>query len=83
MSKFPTLFSISVNKEESLFEVLMRKEDNNNWNFHFRRRLLAWEEVEVCRMQARLLNTPEIDMNKSDSIQWRGHSSGLFSVKSL
>lgn len=47
---FPTIFRLITNKEESLNEVLSRKEDIMHWEFQFRRRLYQWEEEALLAL---------------------------------
>lgn len=46
---FPRIFSIILQKEETLAEVFQRKEELFGWDFQFRRSLFIWESEELFR----------------------------------
>jgi hypothetical protein len=62
---FPRLFSIVLNKDASVREMMIDPErDNLVWNFQWRRPLFQWKEEMVVQCQASLVNvvlTNEVD----------------------
>lgn len=47
---YPTIFRLINCKDETLWEVLARKEEYLQWDFQFRRRLYQWEEVTLMAL---------------------------------
>lgn len=50
------------------------------WNFLFRRTLLAWEEEEIVRLHEVLRDAPVLTVEIEDSCLWLANPSGLYSV---
>lgn len=82
-SEFPTLFSLSVEKEGSLQFFYHRKGLGSDWKLAFRRSLLAWEEEEVHRLNVLLAEVPNLNPLTEDNCLWRASNSGVFSVASV
>lgn len=72
---FPRLFSLSLDKNESLKFFANNKLSSCNWNLRFMRQLLAWEEEEVARLHSMLGLGPVLLPRAEDSL--------IFKVKSM
>jgi hypothetical protein len=77
--KFPRLFSISLQKEESIASV-WSPNDVGGWNFSWRRRLFVWETVLLEELLLAL--RPVVLSSAEDSWGWRPEQGDDFSVKS-
>lgn len=58
---FPRLFSLSVEKDGTLFEFFHSRGVGTDWNIAFRRLLLAWEEEEVLKLNDLLQSAPRLN----------------------
>ncbi|MCI22479.1 pantothenate synthetase, partial [Trifolium medium] len=54
--KFPRLFSLSLQKEAKVRELVSVEGERYNWNFIWRRRLFLWEEESVSQLVTSLAN---------------------------
>jgi hypothetical protein len=77
---FPRLFSLSVQKEASIAELVVVRNDQIDWNFRWRRRLFSWEEDLLHCLQQSLDQTRL--SSDSDLWWWKPESDGEFTVKS-
>jgi hypothetical protein len=78
--KFPRLFSISLQKDASVGELLKVEEDRRWWDFHWRRNLFQWEVVRVDTLVDFLVN---VTLSISDDGWiWAPNPDDGFSVKS-
>jgi hypothetical protein len=78
--KFPRLFSLSMQKEVCVRELLKVEGDRRWWNFIWRRNLFQWEEERVNVLEDLLgivVLTNDIDVWK-----WKLNPENGFSVKS-
>ncbi|XP_028112042.1 uncharacterized protein LOC114310295 [Camellia sinensis] len=80
---FPRLFSLSVENDDSLFDVFQRKSGGEDWNFSFRRLLFAWEEEELQNLVVYLHRAPSLRTQVGDSCTWLAYSSRAFSIVSM
>ncbi|XP_028087408.1 uncharacterized protein LOC114288126 [Camellia sinensis] len=62
--------------------MYQRRGSIQDWNFLFRRPLLAWEEEEVVRLQELLRDAPSLTTDSEDSCLWLVNSSGSYSIAS-
>jgi hypothetical protein len=79
-NKYPTLYSISAQKEAMVGEVGLVTEFGTEWIFSWRRHLFKWEEEVLLSLKEDLVGarlTNEVDMWR-----WRWEDSGVFSVNS-
>ena len=67
--EFARLYSLSMEKEDSLKDFVQRRRSTGEWMLSFRRSLLSWEEEEVGRLQGLLSNAPVLRMNCPDFLQ--------------
>lgn len=80
---YSRLFSIISNKDESLADVLIRKEEQFSWDFQFRRRLFIWEVEELDSLTA-MLDTLHINIGDyPDHLVWNACNSKSYSVSSM
>lgn len=80
---YPRIFSIIVNKNESVAEVYQRKEELLSWQFQFRRSIFIWENEELDRMLL-LLDGLHINIQvSSDHLIWNSCNSKSYSVSSM
>jgi hypothetical protein len=78
--KFPRLFSISLQKEACVDELLKVEDDRRWWDFHWRRNLFQWEVVRLDMLVDLLVN---VTLSTSeDGWIWAPNPSDGFSVKS-
>ncbi|GAU32048.1 hypothetical protein TSUD_214030 [Trifolium subterraneum] len=78
--KFPRLFSLSLNKEETVNELVVVGESTISWNFSWRRNLFLWEEDCVSLLLADL---ESVNLSRDeDKWRWVLDPEGCFSVKS-
>jgi mannosylglycoprotein endo-beta-mannosidase len=77
---FPRLFSLSVQKEASIAELVDVTGEEIGWNFMWRRSLFSWEEDLLHRLQQSLVLT-RLSMD-ADLWFWKPVSDGVFIVKS-
>jgi hypothetical protein len=66
--KFPRLFSLSLQKEAKISDLVVLEEDSRVWNFRWRRRLFHWEEECVSELLDCLGNVTFQDQD--DSWRW-------------
>ncbi|MCH93818.1 putative non-LTR retroelement reverse transcriptase, partial [Trifolium medium] len=78
--KFPRLFSLSLQKEATVNEMVVIDGESKNWNLLWRRSLFLWEVDRVTQLLALLENA--IFSNKDDKWQWVIDPDGCFLVKS-
>ncbi|PNX95580.1 F-box family protein [Trifolium pratense] len=78
--KFPRLFSLSLQKEAKVRELVSVEGGKYNWNFIWRRRLFIWEEESVAQLVTFLANV-RLSMAE-DKWRWVVDAEGSFSVKS-
>ncbi|XP_028113957.1 uncharacterized protein LOC114312000 [Camellia sinensis] len=81
--EFPRLYSLSVDKEESVFMFHSNRDVYGNWVFNFRRSLFAWEEAELSRLLVLLSRPPLLRANVADCLTWNANTAGCFSVSSV
>lgn len=81
--EFPRLFSLSIEKEDSLEFFVQRKKGVGGWHLTFRRPLRSWEEAGVVRLYALLAEAPPLRPNIPDSLRWLRSSSGKFTVAAV
>ena len=55
----------------------------NSWSLSFRRPLRSWEEEDLHRLVAMLMEVLEPRANRHDSFDWKANSTGILSVNSL
>jgi hypothetical protein len=77
---FPRLFSISLQKEASVEELLKVEDGRRWWDFHWRRNLFQWEVERVDLLIDRLVNVSLI--SREDGWRWAPNPDEGFSVKS-
>lgn len=80
--EFPNLFSLVVNKEAWVGDMIKWNEDVANWDVLFGRDLQDWELEEVMRFFEKIYST-EICRDEEDKIVWRRKKNGRFSVGSF
>ncbi|KAL7181996.1 hypothetical protein ACSBR1_040833 [Camellia fascicularis] len=81
--EFPRLYSLSVEKEVSLCNIVERKRQSDEWVFNFQRICRAWEVEELGRLCA-MLNAASVDSSGAeDKLCWKPSFSGEFTVASL
>ncbi|KAI7991831.1 hypothetical protein LOK49_LG12G00176 [Camellia lanceoleosa] len=80
--EFARLYSLSMEKEDSIKDFVQRRRSTGEWMLSFRRCLLSWEEEEVGRLQGLLSNALVFRMNCPDFLQWEVASSSQFTVAS-
>jgi hypothetical protein len=77
--RFPRLYSISTQKEDTVATV--RGEPNSlTWNFRWRRRFFVWENEQLEELLDVVNSTTLLEME--DSWRWKPDKDGSFSVKS-
>jgi hypothetical protein len=76
--KYPRLFSLSLQKEATVRELLGNEGDGSVWNLIWRRRLFQWEEDSVLSLLASLANVP-LSL-QDDKWWWYCDAAGCFSV---
>jgi hypothetical protein len=77
---FPRLFSLSIQKDSKVSDLVEVEGDTRRWHFNWRRNPFHWEEDLVLRLQEiveRVVFTLE-----DDSWIWLPDDEGIFSVKS-
>lgn len=80
---YPRISNITMNKEESLTDVLQRKEELFKWDFQFRRNLFLWEEEELNRMFL-LFDGLNISVQISPNLlSWNACNSRTYFVSSM
>ncbi|GMP84262.1 hypothetical protein CsSME_00037854 [Camellia sinensis var. sinensis] len=80
---FPRLFSLSLEKEGTMFEFFRRKSTLGVWDFYFHRQLFAWE-MDECSVLIHLLHcSPVLSESENNRLVWKTEVSGLFTVKSV
>ncbi|GAU20198.1 hypothetical protein TSUD_352620 [Trifolium subterraneum] len=80
-SKFPRLFSLSLQRDACVSEVVVREEEETlSWNLTWRRRLFQWEEDSLNQLVASLGSVRL--SNVDDKWRWSCDPDGVFSVKS-
>jgi hypothetical protein len=77
---FPRLFSLSVQKEALISDVVVTGEDIIVWNLNWRRGLFVWEDSLVTRLRA-LLSQVKLSTG-TDVWWWKVDPEGVFLVKS-
>lgn len=82
MVEFPSLYSITTNKESLVMDCLGGDSGNRHWNVLFVRHFNDWELEEVMAFY-QVLYESKILEGENDSLVWRKDSKGLFSVKSF
>ncbi|GAU45140.1 hypothetical protein TSUD_131390 [Trifolium subterraneum] len=78
--KFPRLFSLSLQKEVKVRELVSVEGESYNWTFTWWRRLFLWEEDRVSQLLTSLTNVKL--SNEEDTWRWMLDAEGSFSVKS-
>ncbi|KAF5933859.1 hypothetical protein HYC85_030030 [Camellia sinensis] len=78
--EYPRLFELSLEKEVPLSHLVERKRITARWDLKFRRRLRAWEELEVVRLVDKLNSNTPCLTEKADALVWKASSNGLFST---
>lgn len=78
--EFLRIFELSTEKEVSLDHMVERKKTTSRWDLRFRRRLWAWEELEVDRLIELLNSSPSILVDKANTLVWKASQSGMFNV---
>ncbi|GAU34179.1 hypothetical protein TSUD_162800 [Trifolium subterraneum] len=79
-SKFPRLFSLSLQKEATVSEMMVVEGETKSWNFLWRRSLFLWEEERVSQLLS-LLENVSLSLEE-DKWHWALDPDGCFSVKS-
>lgn len=74
---FPQLYAISLQKEVFVGQVWSPQ----GWELIFKRAINDWEIGEFARLLEVLHSQPALSM-KPDSVRWKNHSKGMFTVKS-
>lgn len=82
-TEFPRLFSLSIEKEETLHQISLKKSLLGEWQLQFRRRLLAWEVEELQRLCGLLVASSTLRVGIEDSCSWAAEGSGQFTVSSV
>ncbi|MCH88363.1 LINE-1 reverse transcriptase like, partial [Trifolium medium] len=78
--RFPRLFSLSLQKEAFIREVVVIEDNTKNWNLVWRRRLFQWEEDSLNQL---LVMLEEVRLShEEDKWRWSFDPEGCFSVKS-
>jgi hypothetical protein len=77
---FPRLFSLAIDKEATIGNLVVVEGDRIGWNFSWRRRLFHWEEERVTLLLAQI----EVIRlsNVEDRWRWNLVPEGVFSVHS-
>lgn len=78
--EFPRIFELSTEKKVSLDHMVERKKTTPRWDLRFRRRLWAWEELEVDRLIELLNSSPSILVDNANTLVWKASQSGMFNV---
>jgi hypothetical protein len=74
------LFSLAIDKEASIRDLVVVNGENIGWNFSWRRHLFHWEEERVTLLLSQI---ESISLsNVEDSWRWKLDSGGVFSVNS-
>lgn len=81
--EFPTLYRLSLDKEESLRILDDKKSTMGGWFFAFRRELYEWEKQELARLLDYLLEAPVVCPECVDRPIWSASSSGVLNVADL
>lgn len=81
---FPPIFNLVINQEESIHEVLARRTNTHQWDFHLRRNLFVWEK-ELFDEFLSVLDGSEILQSdgSEDKLSWLENGSASFTVKSI
>ena len=80
IEEFPRLFSVSLDKSESVVGVRNRGMGFQEWKLNFRRALFQWEVKELGRLNLLLLNAPVLRFGRMDSIRWKANKFGFYTV---
>ncbi|XP_028069533.1 uncharacterized protein LOC114272061 [Camellia sinensis] len=80
--EFPRLFSMSLDKTETVAGVRSRGIGIQEWRLNFRRVLFQWEVKELGRLNLFLFNAPVLRFGRLDSIKWKANKYGLYTVAS-
>ncbi|CAL5376573.1 unnamed protein product [Camellia sinensis] len=81
--EFPRLYSLSVDKQGSVFMFHNNRDVYGNWVLNFRRPLFVWETEELSRLLQHLSSPPLLRANVADCLTWNATASGGFSVSSV
>ncbi|XP_028069140.1 uncharacterized protein LOC114271723 [Camellia sinensis] len=80
---FPRLFSMSIDKGESMALVKSRSNGNEECDLAFRRVLFQWELEELRRLKELLHTAPDLRNGVLDGLNWAADKSGVFTVASV
>lgn len=81
--EFPRLFSLSMDKTESVNLVMSRRNEFEEGNLTFRRSLFQWDVEELRRLDKMLLNAPALREESSDRLRWDADASGFLCCHSI
>lgn len=82
MEAFPRLYSLSLDKFESMNVMHLKRNSEVEWNLNFRRSLFQWEVEDLNRLKLLLMNAPNLKEDRVDSLHWKADPSGNFTVSS-
>ncbi|XP_028095305.1 uncharacterized protein LOC114295281 [Camellia sinensis] len=80
--EFPRLYSVPLDKNESVERLSSRRNGNEEWKLVFRRALFQWELEDLRRLRIMLLNAPTIRDGMVDRLKWNARNSGVFTMSS-
>lgn len=81
---FPRLFRTVLKKEESIADILIRRNEQSAWDFQLRRRLFDWEITDL-QVLTNLLDNQNLNVHlgTSDQLVWKATNTNSFSVQSM
>ncbi|XP_028090713.1 uncharacterized protein LOC114290913 [Camellia sinensis] len=82
MEVFPRLYSLSLEKFDSVNVMHIRRNSEVEWNLNFRRSFFQWEVEDLNRLKLLLSNAPVLRENMADALHWKADPSGYFTVSS-
>lgn len=82
MNAYPRLYSISLQRQELIYNMGFWDGYEWRWNFMWRRELFEWEKEEFSGLMASL-NGPHFGKEDIDLQWWRHNLHGKYSVKSF
>lgn len=76
--EFPLLYRLVVNKGESLFAMVERRDESGEWCFQFKRELYNWERVEAARLVSQLGAGPTLSPSSANTLVWDASNLEIF-----